>query len=118
MTLFLLSVLVQALLASQVGHSATLCTQLRGQENLNAPFAPRADVNLLLPCLVCRDRLQGTGSQQHESQWDCGLPVVPGACGRETAGWLTAGQTASCLQDRVAPSELSALRHPGRVRFP
>lgn len=32
MTLFLLSALVQALLASQVGHSATVCTQLRGQE--------------------------------------------------------------------------------------
>lgn len=59
MTLFLLSALVQALLASQVGHSATVCTQLRGQENLNAPFLPQADVNLLLPCLCLQGQAAG-----------------------------------------------------------
>ena len=57
--LFLLSALVQALLASQVGHSATLCTQLRGQENLNAMFAPQADVSLLLPCHCLQGQASG-----------------------------------------------------------
>ena len=58
MTLFLLSALVQALPVSQGGRSA-LCTQLQGQEKLNAPFAPRADVSLLLPCLCLQGQAAG-----------------------------------------------------------